>query len=360
MMPRPMAASRVLRDLSARRASRPPASFSSATVRPFSSTAQSRLKALKNPPPSPAPYTSQFPPAANAADAALANLSHLTPAQITALLSTPPKPPPPPPGGVPQPDGQQPPRSRLSRSLWALAFFVLGYKLTADEIATWRFAYPFMHPPVETKDPDEIAMYREHATYDALEDYPILQSMVPQVNEAGTRATPTDWEQWQPYEDFSAETLSKHLCGGTLNNPNALGLVHLVFRNRLTGEIILAIMFGDGTSGWPSIVHGGMLSTIMDEAMARLAALNFSANTAVTARLSMDFKIPVSPRMLYIVRVNKVLPEYQKQGSDEDKTDRKMWIVGRMEDPDGATVLEAKGLFVVPKGGHMQPLGKHF
>ncbi|KAJ0159868.1 hypothetical protein CTA2_8974, partial [Colletotrichum tanaceti] len=272
---------------------------------------------------------------------------------------------PPPPGGgggFSQPDGQQQPsRSRRSRALWAVAFFVLGYKLTADEIATWRFAFPFMHPPVETKDAAEIAMYRDKATYATIEDYPILQSMVPQVNEAGTRATLTDWEQWQPYQDFPAETLSKHLCGGTLNNPNALGLVHLVFRNRLTGEIVLAIMFGDGTSGWPAVVHGGMLSTIMDEAMARLAALNFSANTAVTARLSLDFKIPVSPRMLYIVRVNKALPDFQKRSSDEeDKTDRKMWVIGRMEDPDGATVLEAKGLFVVPKGGNIQPLGKHF
>ncbi|GKT96144.1 thioesterase family protein [Colletotrichum tofieldiae] len=314
MIPR-STARRVLRDLSSHRASRPLASFSPAALRPFTSTPSSRLQAQRPPmTPVPSPPPSSSAQQAAAANAALSNLSHLTPAQITALLSTSP-----PPGGVPgapQPPGQQPPPSRRS-----------------------------------IEDPQEIPLYRAQATFAAIDEYPILQSMIPTVNDAGTAPLPSDWENWEPYRDFPPEKLSSHLCGGTLNNPNALGLVHMVFRHRYTGELILAIMFGQGTSGWPSVVHGGMLSTVMDEAMGRLAALNFPANTAVTAKLSVDFKIPVTPGLLYIVRVGKALPEFQKQHPDEeDKTDRKMWVVGRMEDPEGATVLEAKGLFVVPKG----------
>ncbi|GKT42414.1 uncharacterized protein ColSpa_02595 [Colletotrichum spaethianum] len=351
MIPR-TTARRVLRDLASHRASRPLASFYPATLRPFTSTPLSRLKAGRPPmvPASPPPPSSAQ--QAAAANAALSNLSHLTPAQITALLSTSP------PSGGPTPSRRS---TLVRRALWALFFFALGYKLTADQISELRLATPFIHPPVEIKDPEEIPLYRVQATFAAIEQYPILQSMFPTVNEAGTSSLPSDWENWEPYRDFPPETLSKHLCGGTLNNPNALGLVHMVFRHQYTGELILAIMFGQGTSGWPSVVHGGMLSTIMDEAMGRLAALNFPANTAVTAKLSVDFKVPVTPGLLYIVRVGKALPEFQKEHPDEeDKSDRKMWVVGRMEGPEGETVCEAKGLFVVPKGDQVKPLGKMF
>ncbi|EFQ26656.1 thioesterase [Colletotrichum graminicola M1.001] len=354
MIPR-STARRVLRDLSSHRPSRPLAPFfffSPATLRPFASTPTFRLQA-RGPPPSPPPPMSPVPQnphsvqQAVAANAALSNLSHLSPAQITALLST------------------SPPPSRrsvyLRRALWALFFFVVGYKITDDQLATVRFVYPFTNPPVEIDDPETIRMYRAEVTSAAIQDYPILQSMIPTINPATGLTAPTDWEHWEPYADFPPETLARHLCGGTLNDPNGLGLVHLVFRHRYTGELILAVVFGHSTSGWPSVVHGGMLSTIMDEAMGRLAALSFPANTAVTAKLAVDFKVPVTPGMLYIVRVAKALPEFQKARPDEeDKSDRKMWVVGRIEDPDGATVVEAKGLFVVPKGDAVKPLGKRF
>ncbi|WYZ39224.1 hypothetical protein EsH8_III_001138 [Colletotrichum jinshuiense] len=357
----------LLRELSSHhRAPRP-----SSAIRPFTSTPSSRLQAQR-------PPTIPIPPASPlqshqqqqaAANAALQNLSHLTPAQITALLSTSPPPPLGPPGALPHhhPAGANPqqPRSRRSvlvrRALWALAFFALGYKLTADQISTLRFTTPFLHGPVEINDPQEVPLYRAQATFQAIDDYPMLQSMLPAVNSAGTAPLPSDWENWEPYEDFSASRRGGHLCAGALNSPNGLGLVHIVFRHRYTGELVLAVMFGQGTSGWPSVVHGGMLSTVMDEAMGRLAALSFPANTAVTAKLAVDFKVPVTPGMLYVVRVHKALPEFQRQSpGEEDKTDRKMWVVGRMEDVEGATVCEAKGLFVVPKGIDVQPLGKRF
>ncbi|KAI3543052.1 thioesterase [Colletotrichum abscissum] len=356
-------------------------------LRPFTSTPSSRLQAQRPPPPPPPPIAQsplQTQQQQAAANAALSNLSHLTPAQITALLST--TPPSTLPGGVGGIPGGPPgspavvavpsaagPSRRsilLRRALWALFFFALGYKLTDDQIATIRFTAPFLYPPVEA-DEHQIPLFRAHATFQAIEDYPILQSLVPRMppnTDPGAAGNPipqlptSDWENWEPYRDFSPERTAHHLCAGpALNNPNGLGLVNIVFRHKYTGELILAIMFGQGTSGWPSVVHGGMLSTIMDEAMGRLAALNFTANTAVTAKLAMDFKVPVTPGMLYIVRVGKALPEWQKERPDEeDKTDRKLWIIGRMEDPDGATVVEAKGLFVVPKGIEVQPLGGRF
>ncbi|KAK2000422.1 thioesterase [Colletotrichum falcatum] len=360
MIPR-ITARRVLRDLSSHRAWRPLASFSPATLRPFASTSTSRLQAQRPPPPPMSPMSpmSSIPrnphsaQQAAAANAMLSNLSHLTPEQITTLLSSSSSSSPPPP----------PPPSRrsvyLRRTLWALFFFTLGYKLTQHGMLALRFTHPFIYPPIEVEDPEMISSYRQAATFEAFEQYPVMNSMIPLITK-GTHAN-TDWANWEPYADFPPETLARHLCGGSLNNPNGLGLVHLVFRHRYTGELILAVMFGQGTSGWPGIVHGGMISTIMDEAMGRLAALTFPANTAVTAKLTVDFKEPVTPGVLYIVRVAKALPEFQKERPDEeDKSDRKMWVLGRLEDPEGAVAAEAKGLFVVPKGDVVKPLGKRF
>lgn len=321
------------------------------SIRPFTTTPR---PLLQRPPPSslpPSPLERKQQEAAAAA--ALKNLSHLTPAQITTLLSA-------------APAAPAAPSRRsvlLRRALWALFFFALGYKFTTDQMESVRFLMPLLYPTPDFH-PDDYAVIRENATADAVEDHPALDAMatVVEVTSDGTpRLRPSNWDVWEPYGDFSPEHRARHLCAGALNNPRALGLVHAVFRHRLTGELVLAVMFGQGTSGWPGVVHGGMTSTIMDEAMGRLAAARFPANTAVTATLRMEFKEPVTPAVPYIVRVREMLPEIQRARSGgEDKTDRKLWVVGRMEGPDGAVAVEASGLFVVPKGVEVQPLGKRF
>ncbi|KAF6840156.1 thioesterase [Colletotrichum musicola] len=342
MIPR-TTARRLLRDLS---------SSPRAALRPFTTTPRSLLSPQRPPPANLPPSPLDLQQAA--ASAALKNLSHLTPAQITTLLSA-----------APPPPAAAPSRRSilLRRALWALFFFALGYKLTSDQMDSIRFLMPLLYPPQDFH-PDDFSLIREEATADAVADVPALGAMASYVDvssDGKQHLRMSNWDSWEPYEDFSAERRAKHLCAGTLNNPNALGLVHQVFRHRLTGELVLAVVFGQGTSGWPGVVHGGMTSTVMDEAMGRLAALRFSANTAVTATLRLDFKEPVTPGLPYIVRVHEMVPEVQlARSGGEDKTDRKLWVFGRMEAPDGAVAMEASGLFVVPKGVEVQPLGKRF
>ncbi|TDZ21330.1 Uncharacterized protein Cob_v005995 [Colletotrichum orbiculare MAFF 240422] len=320
------------------------------------------VRSFTTPPPQQPPLQSEIArqsssqSAAAAASAALQNLSHLTPAQITALLSNPPPPAPPHAHAhfqqhPPPRNNRPPPRAAASSP--------------APSGPSPSSRAPFLYSPLNCQDPEEKRFYREEATRHAVREHPTLAAMVPSVSVSAdgkpASVRHSDWDHWEPYSDFSPWQRRQHLCAGSLDNPDGLGLVHLVFRHHLTGELVLAVVFGQGTSGWPSVVHGGMLSTIMDEAMGRLAALNFDANTAVTAKLAMEFKEPATPGDVYLVRVNKVLPELQKDSPDaEDKTNRKLWIVGRMEGPEGEVVCEAKGLFVVPKSGDVKPLGKKF
>ena len=89
--------------------------------------------------------------------------------------------------------------------------------------------------------------------------------------------------------DGQAFELAPHNCFacGTLNE-HGLGLEIHVEPGRSWTELELQPRF----EGWESIAHGGILCTILDEVMAW--ALVGEDNWGVTARLSVDFKRPVS------------------------------------------------------------------
>jgi acyl-coenzyme A thioesterase PaaI-like protein len=82
---------------------------------------------------------------------------------------------------------------------------------------------------------------------------------------------------------------AEHNCFacGTLN-AGGLGLVLHVERGRSWTELALDRRF----EGWENVIHGGILSTILDEVMAW--ALVGEDNWGVTARLAVTFRHPVT------------------------------------------------------------------
>jgi uncharacterized protein (TIGR00369 family) len=92
--------------------------------------------------------------------------------------------------------------------------------------------------------------------------------------------------------DGQAFELVPHNCFacGTLNE-HGLGLQIHVEPGRSWTELEFASRF----EGWEGIAHGGILCTILDEVMAW--ALVANDNWGVTARMSVDFKKPVSVGM---------------------------------------------------------------
>jgi uncharacterized protein (TIGR00369 family) len=89
--------------------------------------------------------------------------------------------------------------------------------------------------------------------------------------------------------DGQAIEFAPHNCFacGTLNE-HGLGLEIHVEPGRSWTELELRAQF----EGWEGIAHGGILCTILDEVMAW--ALVGEDNWGVTARMSVDFKKPVS------------------------------------------------------------------
>ena len=61
----------------------------------------------------------------------------------------------------------------------------------------------------------------------------------------------------------------------------------------------MIVYFGNGVEGWPDVVHGGILSTILKEAMEKLAGEIFPPGTGDLSRLSIQFKEKVIPGEVY-------------------------------------------------------------
>ncbi|KAI9227495.1 MAG: HotDog domain-containing protein [Piptocephalis tieghemiana] len=141
-----------------------------------------------------------------------------------------------------------------------------------------------------------------------------------------------------------------HLTLSTLRGLDGLS-TPLVFEHTKdleTGEEITMrrcsmILFpGKKLCSHPGIIHGGMLSTIMDEALA-MAAYDFDTfkkgKVGFTARLELDFRSPVPAGKPLLIE------------AWQDQLDgRKTWVHGRMSPLDTADSkplhLEAKALFI--------------
>ena len=109
------------------------------------------------------------------------------------------------------------------------------------------------------------------------------------------------------------------VCG--VNNPNGLQLSFEIDKERQT--LKTTFVASPTFQGWDGIVHGGMIGTLLDEAMAKLVyELGYQA---VTASLEIKFKKPapiLEPLNVYgqITEVSKRLLRAKAHVAKEDGT----------------------------------------
>lgn len=111
------------------------------------------------------------------------------------------------------------------------------------------------------------------------------------------------------------------------------------------------IFFGSGLDGWPTMVHGGAIGTVIDENMGRAAIRHFPARTGVTANLNIDYRAPVYSSQYYT---------FHTKLDQERSTDRKAYATCQVRDLSGRLCVEASGLFVVPKKLQLAEVGERF
>lgn len=141
----------------------------------------------------------------------------------------------------------------------SLGAYTLGavYPPTAISIL---FPRPAPGPPAEPDSPESIAYTEELEA--KLQNLPGLQNLrqAPDAN---------DWYETRPYKNFPEERRVNNLTAGALRGPGKLACIPLIRAKRDESESIVFIHVGRGLCGHDGIVHGGLLATLLDEALAR-------------------------------------------------------------------------------------------
>ncbi len=113
---------------------------------------------------------------------------------------------------------------------------------------------------------------------------------------------------------------------------NPVGL-HLEFFRAEDGAAVSFARVPDTYEGPPGYVHGGIIATLLDEAMSK--AVRARGLLAMTRRLEVDYLRPV-PSGSAIRMEGRVV-------RDEG---RKHWTEARVLNEEGAVLAEGKGLFI--------------
>lgn len=85
-------------------------------------------------------------------------------------------------------------------------------------------------------------------------------------------------------------------CGSA--NPHGLKLSFSY--NDETGEVTSNAVFARHFQGWQNVLHGGIVSTVLDEIMVKAAA--YKGFKCVTAVLNVEFKNPAFVEQPYIIK----------------------------------------------------------
>ncbi|KWU41849.1 Thioesterase/thiol ester dehydrase-isomerase, partial [Rhodotorula sp. JG-1b] len=208
-------------------------------------------------------------------------------------------------------------------------------------IVSLVFPVPTTHPP-----PRESPEHRAH-TKEIERDLMRLE-VVKQLQAETTPTTTTKREgegapplvkKYTVSRPYAATPPGPHsLSAYTLRGPGKFAVPPLVFTTQDKRESVLILHVGDGLCGHEGVVHGGLLATVLDEALGRTALLNLPTNIGVTATLSLKYKKPTFANQFLVIRTELT-----------EQRGRKAWVRGKVEDLDGQTLVEAEALFVEPR-----------
>ncbi|KAI1114673.1 HotDog domain-containing protein [Nemania sp. NC0429] len=264
------------------------------------------------------------------------------------------------PGDASSPGPQRPERRRRVRGIYYAAVFLLLGAI-GGTFARITIAPPPLPAAGSDKDVYLQAKIRERGA--AL---PLVQQL---------SADPS-WTSWDAYAGVAAtatatadatqgprgiSAVQSRITSGPMAGSSGLAFQR-IFHNASTGEVVTVVYFGAALAGWPGVVHGGALATLLDESLGRCAILKFPSHTGVTANLELQYRAPTLTNAFYVIRTTPVVSEGDDVVGRDGvrKGDRKLWVWGTLETEKGKVAVEAKALFVVPKGYKLRPLVQDF
>lgn len=196
----------------------------------------------------------------------------------------------------------------------------------------WSFIPP---PPFHRGSTgDELLLERVSA---ALESLPLVKEL---------RDSP-NVREWTAYSSLTAQERAHRLTSGPMGGSAGIA-IQRVFWLEDEARAISVIWFGRGMAGWPGVVHGGALATVLDESLGRVALRSLPGKFGVTANLSLNYRSQTLTDDFYVIRVEVMAGEM---------TETKAKVRGTLETLNGEVCVQAEGLFVVPKTYGLQAIG---
>ncbi|CBF78210.1 ubiquitin-specific protease UBP6 [Aspergillus nidulans FGSC A4] len=192
----------------------------------------------------------------------------------------------------------------------------------------------YLDPPLTPGSPMDESLTNWYN--DAVDKLPLMKEL---------RENP-DYVETKVYGNFSKEDKAQRLTSGPLSGASRLAFQR-VFWNHKDKTAYNFVYIGHGMEGWPFVVHGGALATVLDEHLARVAIQHFPERTAVTANLDINYLRAATSNGIYV---------FSAKLDEERSTDRKAYVIGSVRDKDGNVCTVAKGLFVVPRGYKLRKL----
>ena len=119
-------------------------------------------------------------------------------------------------------------------------------------------------------------------------------------------------------------------CGGANDDGMKLTFVQDNEKRRITGRFVL----GERYQGGGGMGHGGIIATLLDEAMGKLC--RFREVRAVTAELTVEYLKPIS-----------VHEEIVVEGWEAEQKGRNLFHIGEIRSATGNVLARGKGRFVI-------------
>ena len=146
----------------------------------------------------------------------------------------------------------------------------------------------------------------------------------------------------RPHLKIPAVFRRHNLTAGTLLGPGRIVVPPIVWTDG--GQSLVSISYlGSDLCGHPGIIHGGVLATMLDEGLARCCWDALPRQTAVTAKLEVNYRKPTRAGSYVVLKARTIKVE-----------GRKAWVEGHVEllsddDSEPQVLAQASGLFVSPR-----------
>jgi adenylylsulfate kinase len=152
----------------------------------------------------------------------------------------------------------------------------------------------------------------------------------------------TAFRELRGYQGFPEYFRQHHLTAGPLASLKRIYITPYVFSNDSGGSLVSFFYLIKDVSGYPAIVHGGLLAAMLDEGLGWYCFPGLPDNVGATVTLTVEHVSPMQTGSYGVLRAQTV-----------SVLARKAWVEGHIEtlaqNKESVIVAKARALFMSPK-----------